>query len=215
MILYHGTSSRYLDQILAEGIKPRGRKGGNWKHSTRSNPKAVYLTNAYALHFGKQAARQQDKIAIFEIDTSPLNWLRFAPDEDFLEQATRVDPEFAHLEALSMHERTEWFKKRAHKEYGPNWEKSLNALGTCAYYGTVPKNSLLRVATFSCNSPICWHSDPTITLMNYAIMGSFYRNLIKRIFGDQDFERDVLPGSQSMIDISREGIEVKNLREAV
>ncbi len=211
MKLCHGTSSRYLNQILQEGFKPRGRKGGNWK--VRSNAKAIYLTNSYAIHFAQNACRQRDKIVIFEIDSVKLDILKFGPDEDFLEQASRNDPQFEHLNDLDLKERTEWFRKRAHSLFRLSWQNSLQAIGNCAYFGTAPASSITRLATFSCNAPIVFSSDPTITLGNYAIMGAWYRNLMKRIFGDQDFERDVLPGLQSMIDISREGIQVQALAE--
>ena len=89
MRLYHGTAERFLRPILSEGIKPRGRKKGNWKHTVESNPHAVYLTNAYPLHFAANVANEKEKLAVIEVDTSRLHLLDIVPDEDFMEQATR------------------------------------------------------------------------------------------------------------------------------
>lgn len=50
VVLYHGTNSVYLNDILENGIKPRELTGNhNWKESekTHSNEKLVYLTNKW------------------------------------------------------------------------------------------------------------------------------------------------------------------------
>ena len=91
MIIYHGTAERHLKSILQTGIAPRGRSAGNWKHSVTSNPRAVYLTVSYALHFASNACRpKEDKnMLVLEVETDLLNPYLLAPDEDFLEQGTR------------------------------------------------------------------------------------------------------------------------------
>ena len=32
-LLYHGTSERHVADILKNGLKPRGKRRGNWKHT--------------------------------------------------------------------------------------------------------------------------------------------------------------------------------------
>ncbi len=212
MKLYHGTSTRYLDKIIAEGIKPRGRNGGNWKHSVRSHSRAVYLTNAYALHFAQAACKGSDKLVVLEIDSIELDILRFAPDEDFLEQASRNHPDYwEELKSLTQEQRTEWFKKRALKQFAPSWQNSLKSLGNCAYYGIVPSNVIKRVAILSASSEIALSSDPSVTLMSYALLGPYYRNLMKRVFDDKNLEKEEIAGFREAKYVSREGIKVETL----
>lgn len=183
MKLYHGTSSRYLPSIKENGLKPRKKSKGNWTGTITSNPNAVYLTNAYPLHFAGAACRGQDSILILEVDTTELNPFLFAPDEDFLEQASR-SLDIKGLKDTDMASRTKWFRKRALTQFQHEWQKSIDHLGTCCYYGTIPFESVTRYAVLARKSPPKFMSDPTITLINYKIMGGFYRNLIRRIFDD-------------------------------
>lgn len=63
LILYHGTSSKYLPSILREGIKPRKlTRQSNWKTTIESRNDMVYLTNAYALYFAICSLRQKKRI---------------------------------------------------------------------------------------------------------------------------------------------------------
>lgn len=192
MKLYHGTAARHLASIRKHGIRPRGRKvKGNWKHTVASNPKAVYLTNAYALYFAYNATNDddgKDQLAILEVDTDKLNIVQLMPDEDWLEQATRTikGNKMAPFGGMSM--RTMWYRKRI-LDYWHLWTKSLDGLGTCCYYGTIPPSAITRVATLS----IAEHHrllieegyDPIIFLANYKILGEKYRNSIKRLFAGE------------------------------
>jgi hypothetical protein len=100
MKLYHGTAERHLPAILRDGLKPRGKRKGNWSHSIESNADAIYLTNAYALYFAHSATDPKDngdRSVVLEIDTSKLDSFWLVPDEDWLEQVSRkqVGPEVA------------------------------------------------------------------------------------------------------------------------
>src|SRR5713226_8459285 len=95
MKLYHGTTERYLNSILKIGISPRRRRKSNW--NVKSNPRAVYLTNVYALHFANAARASGEAALILEIDTDDLNSTLLAPDEDYLEQVSHYDANFEFL----------------------------------------------------------------------------------------------------------------------
>ena len=95
MRLYHGTSGRWLPNILRAGLEPRGRKvsRSNWKETVPSNPSCVYFSDCYAPHFAFKAAQENSKAvcAVIEIETDRLpapNLL--LPDEDCLEQTGRT-----------------------------------------------------------------------------------------------------------------------------
>ena len=141
MKIYHGTREGILDFVMKKGIRPRKGRKGNWQHTINSNPKAVYLTVAYAIHYAQCAVGpRSDKLLILEIDTDLLDYDNLAPDEDFLEQATRDNPDFRHVHAWEdMGKRTRWFRHRAHSNFATYWEMSIAGLGNCAYYKTIPK----------------------------------------------------------------------------
>lgn len=212
MKLYHGTTERALKRILKSGLTPRGKRRSVW--AVASSPKAVYLTTAYGIHFGSNACpRGRGRMAIIEIDSSELEPHFMAPDEDFLEQGTRNDPAFfKQFDGMSMEERTLWFRKRLQSNFQPFWQASLEKLGNCAYFGTVPVRAITQVAVMPVDHAFCYKSDPTISLMNYAIMGPFYRNLTRAVFADYDlFEPDPLGWSAGLEDIERDGVEVQVL----
>lgn len=214
MKLYHGTNAANLEAILKQGIKPRylRKTKGNWQHSIESNPRSVYLTNCYALYFAFSAKGKSKDLAIIEIDTDRLNPFRFAPDEDYLEQASRGQalPEAGQ----GMHERTRYYRKKALSHYQHYWKDSLEGLGTCGYYGLIPPDAITRVATLPPNGALAWASDPTISLLNHAIMANYYEQLTKHVFGDPieaKIEDDPFGRIAAMADIPRDKVEVKEI----
>ncbi len=84
MILYHGTSTKYLHEILENGILPREVSGneGNWTGSVESKLNFVYLTSAYPVYFSQIAASNTNSdLAILQIDVDENE---LYPDEDFI-----------------------------------------------------------------------------------------------------------------------------------
>lgn len=214
MLLYHGTAERHLEKIMTEGLRPRGNRVGNWVHSVESNPNAIYLTNAYALHFAVAAAGNADgKFVVLEIDTDHLDESDLTPDEDFLEQVSRNDTNFP-CHGWSMPRRTRWF--RAHmRNFNSHWETSLQRLGNAAYFGNIPPEAITRVALVERKPihPIVFMSDPTISLMNYHLMGGYYRGLTAILFGDEpEPNADPFHRLDDVKKISRDGIFIVDNR---
>ena len=210
MKLYHGTYEANLDSILKHGLRPRGKKSGNWKHTVESNSKAVYLTNAYVFHFAQSAKKHRDgKLVVLEIDCNMLNPFLFAPDEYFLEQATRKDQQFVQGDMVK---RTRWFRKHALTNFQLAWKQSLEGMGTCCYHGNIPPEAITRYATVSADASIILLSDPCITPLNYAIMGGFYRDMVHKIFDDpcnEKYDECFASYHENLKKVPREGIEVK------
>lgn len=210
MLLYHGTSAKNLPSIRKHGLEPRGERKSEW--DVESDPNSVYLTDAYALHFASNAVGStKSALAIIEVDTDKLDQLALMPDEDFLEAATRSNPEFAHI-GKDMKERTYYFRDNG-IFYAQYWKDSMKGLGNCRYGDTVPVSAITRIATIARKSPIIFASDPTITMLNYRVMGGYYRALMRHVFGDS-FDTDSI-GFAEQFNPSRyprDGITVTDYR---
>jgi hypothetical protein len=188
-VLYHGTSVASLPEIAAKGLLPRG--GGtknNWEHTIGSHEETVYLTDSYAMYFAFCAEKEGEGGAVLEIDTAMLDPNLFVPDEDFLEQASR-GMHVAHTpgwlsKSEDMKRRTLWFRQHA------NWfppEISLRGLGTVGYRGRIPYAAVKRTAIFEHDLMMeaSMVFDPTITVLNYKILGARYRAATRSIFGEK------------------------------
>jgi hypothetical protein len=179
MLLYHGTSEAAALVALKHGLKPRGKKKGNWKHTILSRPDAVYLTQAYAPYYAMCVSKDKQRWAVLEVDTEKLDCFKLVPDEDALEQVTRGKDDVPG----DMTQRTRWYRQRLH-EYNHLVELSLQALGNCCYLGDIPAQAITRVAFIGEECPTfrLQAFDPTITILNYAICGAKYRGLTKWLF---------------------------------
>jgi hypothetical protein len=185
MKLYHGTSERFLSQILSKGIRPRRTSSGNWKDYP-SRPDMVYLTTAYPFYFGSTAVKDDERILVLEIDTRHLNENRLYPDEDFIsqlmsrEQGKRLQE--VHGLVRDQLEKVKHF-----------WKDSVERLGNCAHKGTVPVQSITRYVLFDHSKRLelsMMSVDPSISLLNYAICKNKYHNLVAWMFGDVDVIQD-------------------------
>jgi hypothetical protein len=228
MKLYHGTSSRYLDRIKREGLKPRGRKRGNWE-AHPSHPEAVYLTNSYAVFYANACAKGREDLVVLEIDAGLLNPFKFGPDEDFLEQAGRGRDDVPG----DMAARNAWYKDQLHKYcddiYYENSaaELSLQHLGNCIYFGNIPFSAITQIALINVKQAsnfVMSCFDPSIILMNYKVCGPKYRNSLKWLFG-YELEHDPLdtmtvtfrqmPGLVERPALTRDGITITNLKPSM
>lgn len=193
MKLYHGTGEAAAKIILRHGLAPRGTKKSKW--TMASGKDRVYLTTAYPMYFSANTARDGERWAVLEIDTDKLDSTHLVPDEDFLEQATRNHPGIVPARLKTMVQRTAWFRDNIDR-FQHMWEASLTYLGTCAYQGTIPPSAIRRVAYFApeSNRFIALRAlDPTISLLNYKIVGSTYRALVQWLF-DGDVTPDAVLG---------------------
>lgn len=195
MRLFHGTSESAARKILKEGLTPRAVRGcnGNWEHTVDSNPEAIYLTTTYPLYFAFTATGDEERWAILEIDLDALDEELLAPDEDFLEAATRGQETGMPVDELEgMGPRTEWFRDRMDR-FRHHWRDSTEYLGNVAYLGTIPPEAIKAVAFVEPTK--AWFRllvDPTITPINFLVCGAKYRALTGWVFGDEVEPDDVL-----------------------
>lgn len=221
MRLYHGTTTP-IAKILNEGIRPRGSKKGNFDHTVKSNPKAVYLTDTYAPYFiNTSGGRTPSKGYVIEVETDRLNPFGLFPDEDVLEQAGRKTDNIPG----NMKERTLWYRKRVQDYVGvndhgnPYWKCSLALMGTCCYYGTISHSKMTRVVEIDLTKEdnrarLFFGFDAQISLINFKICGPSYARQTKRLFGDEveqlslddwDFRRDIGMSDVKVFTVTDEG----------
>ena len=177
--LYHGTSTKYLNDILSKGITPRHKKESNWSGNP-SHPLMVYLSDAYPVYFAQQSVNaynekncdsEKDEPVVLEVivDTK-----RLYPDEDFLEQYHRIAPQWKDaVEKTTMQERTIYFKQNL-LDYKDDYQTSLFGLGNCCHKGVIKPKNIVRYSILDYNE-ILNYSDPAINLQNYQLLGGRYR----------------------------------------
>jgi len=183
--LYHGTSTKYLDDILSKGITPRHNKGiGNWSGNP-SHPLMVYLSDAYPVYFAQQSVNaynekncdsEKDEPVVLEVivDTK-----RLYPDEDFLEQYHRIAPQWKDaVEKTTMQERTIYFKQNL-LDYKDDYQTSLFGLGNCCHKGVIKPKNIVRYSILDYDE-ILNYSDPAINLQNYQLLGGRYRMISEK-----------------------------------
>jgi hypothetical protein len=172
MILYHGTSDLVLDQILKNGLKPRGRKRSLWKEHPSASDR-VYLTKAYAVYFACHAKHTMGGNGlILEVDVDPQN---LVADEDALAQADRFNAPLGG----SIKEKTKFWRKEA-PFYPHLAEFSLRVLGNAAHMGVIPPSQIKKHLVFPVTPDLIYGHDPSITVMNYAFMGQSYVNALSK-----------------------------------
>ncbi len=182
MRLYHGTSERHLESIIANGIRPRCDQSSNWV--AESSDEAVYLTKCYAMHFAANARKSNDeKLIIIEIDTDLLpDPSLLLADEDAVTFAWRNGklPSFedeSWLVHQSMEKQAVYFANflSDYADFGCDAEWSLGVLGNCTYHGTIPPEAITRVVSYEGNGN-WWFAffDPVIAPANFMFCGSEY-----------------------------------------
>lgn len=218
-LLYHGTRSKLLDKILENGLKPRGKRKGNWKQYP-SRHDLVYLTRSYAPFFAINGLKKNENLAlILEIESSNLKLL---PDEDFISQAISMNtgeplPE-VHKQVLENLE-----------SYQEHWQLSLDNLGNCSHKGPISPGNITRYCTLDIKKRPDLFSislDPSISTMNYRFCGTRYQSIISWLFGDRE-DFDLMIGGNELyfqlhkpeirkecekMFLTREGIEVVQVK---
>lgn len=184
MYLYHGTSAKYLDKILKEGLRPRNfTKVSNWDHTVASHPDMVYLTSCYPVYFAQSATKDwQEKLVICRIKKSKLKRSLLRPDEDGLEQMGRKA--IYQIKDMDMLHATAWLRDHI-DSFKHATDTVLEHLGTCAYKGEISASDIHQIAVIDPRkNHRMWSSwDPTITTVNHMIMGKRYEAMTEWIFG--------------------------------
>lgn len=166
--LYHGTSIKNADVIMKEGFVSR-KNNGNWDGKYLSKDDFVYFTSAYPFFYGGNAAEEKDEMASvikIEVDEKYLY-----PDEDFIIQAGSS----AHIP-----------KDLDLERYRHHGIDSLNSLGNVAIKD-LDKIKVIARKDFKI-SEMCMWCDPSMSIMNFRIMGEYYKELTNNWFEGKDWK---------------------------
>lgn len=180
MILYHGTSTEYLDTILRDGLQPRRITGqsGNYDREVPSNADFVYLSDAYPAYYATgavQAENADPAILAVEIDVDDLY-----PDEDFI------------AECLCQANKGDW--KETRKTVQPHlfksyWEQSLKYNGVaCTPFVSAQQIFDYRVIPWKGNGDLLFDigADALPTMTNFSIYGQLYGHCVAALFEAKD-----------------------------
>ena len=133
MKVYLGIAAKHLNDVLENGIRPRGRKKSCWsKFPSRTD--MVYLNKTYPFYYALQA--DDKEVVVFEIDLNKLNQELLFPDEDFIAQAVKQKHETLGDIHIGIRDRIE--------DYQQYWKISLDELGNCSYKGTIEPSHIKR-----------------------------------------------------------------------
>lgn len=189
MLLAHGTSSKNLDDILKNGLVPRGEKVSCWEECP-SHPDRVYLSNAYAFYFAHNFIKDDEDALIVEVDVDQKN---LYPDEDFLGQVTD-NATFNLPSDATLIDRTMWIRDRL--EDMPRAKRiyyadmSLENIGNASHEGPIPVSRIRRMARIpgkDCVRLVLMEFDPIIATINYRLLGENYRKFQESLFDRYPF----------------------------
>lgn len=190
MKIYHGTSPAVAEQIVDNGIQPRGETGNsNWDATDMQSIRDhVYLSVPFAPFYGI-AASDSSEIALVEVDVDALRTRDLYPDEDFVEQAIRSDeldiqyPDDRVDVTGEIAERTAQVREYI-ELFQPYWEWSRDILGNISHKGRVPVDAITRVVVADPPSEIRLSIDPTIEIHAVESIRSKYETLTALLMGD-------------------------------
>lgn len=185
--IFHGTSTQYLDAILANGLTPRPRHAQGNFPTIPSQPGYVYLTTTWAIWYAISAREGEYDPCVIEIDLSKLNACQLYPDEDYLRQQS-VD-----YRKRRGNKPADWTGKlKTSQRY---WQRSLEKLGNVAYKATVPPDAITRSAIISddrCPRFLMSSYTCAVNIGMYPIVGEMLRNMIHSIFDGVPLDYDLM-----------------------
>jgi hypothetical protein len=104
MKLYHGATSKNLEDILRRGIRPRTSSMPSTWPDVPSDAEMVYLTTTYPFSFAANTVADDEhpQLLVFELDLARLNERRLYPDEEWLSAAIEAEHELPHEAAHAL-----------------------------------------------------------------------------------------------------------------
>lgn len=140
----------------------------NWPDCPSATDR-IYLTDAYAIYFAAACADDDERGLIVEVDVDPHD---LRPDEDFIAQCR--PPQTRHM---TPNDASQYWLQRVGAMTNDLGTESLKSLGTCAVFKSPLRPT--RLIEFETRSSFIV-SDPAISILNYQVCGSGYRDSLRR-----------------------------------
>lgn len=127
--LYHGTSAKYLNAILKNGLQPRDvTKNSNYDGDFISHGDLVYLTDSHPMFYAVRAVEKEDVLILkFKVYERELY-----PDEDYVAQVIarqqKLDRSGFDAKLRQLHASGQVNPRK----YQHAWRDSLKSMGTVA-----------------------------------------------------------------------------------
>ena len=173
LVLYHGTSEKYLKKIIEEGLKPRGKRKSNWEEGIgKSRPDLVYLTNCYAAFYASHVSTKKDKPVVLKIEIDTRDFIMY-PDEEFVFRTL-----FGSGKGLSHAEAVEAYNEIDPTEYS-FWREGLQFMGTVST-NFIPVENIVGYAIGD-GMEFLMNCDPSISPLNYRFMGGSYKAYLESL----------------------------------
>ncbi len=177
--IFHGTTTEHLDDIIKNGLKPRNktkRKKSNWSLASRLNH--VYLSLSYSGYFAICALDKKFKYepVILKIKIPKNKFNNLYPDEDFLGQA--FQPHYPNIDLIEL------TKSIDLEKFKNTWPLSLEKIGNVSYKGIISTDMIVDYRIIKDKKVLSFMFNPTITIVNYIILGKQYENLTRIQFGE-------------------------------
>ncbi len=164
LILYHGTSEDNAKKIEKEGFVTD--KSYNW--DIKSKPGFLYLSQAYGPFYAM--SHNTNKLALIKVEVDSKDCY---PEDDFLMWYMLKKPKYTQddLDKINLEN---------HKFL---WRESLKYIGNVAV--KPDKVKVLGIRYFD-GKNLLFKCDPSITPINFKIMGEYYKQLSEWIYGGND-----------------------------
>ena len=189
MILYHGTSARYLKRILKKGLLPRKLTGkSNWEGDVASKEMFVYLSKCYPVYFALAAIKDDDSLLILKVDVEEAE---LYPDEDYISKCLHAHhDEFkdVHLRKINPHV--------ALDDYKHHWVDSLKNNGLVSVKDGIPHDGIVDYVIMDpkeCAMEILNLGGDAVPIpMNYKLYGPSYEKGLEVLFATRSPREAVL-----------------------
>ena len=169
MILYHGTSASKGRQIKKYGFITD--KSYNWEVHSKNG--FVYLSYSYAPFYAMMNKNNETDLALIRVEVKPKD---LYPDDDYL--------------MLALFNRSKYTQKELDKidmeDYKRLGKKSLEYMGNVAVKVKVANQGIKGIRYFD-GSKLIYKVDPSITPINFVVMGKYYHDLTEWIYQGNNF----------------------------
>ncbi|MBS1729047.1 MAG: hypothetical protein JST51_20190 [Armatimonadetes bacterium] len=211
-ILFHGTSPRNLNGILADGLLPGQNLGKSVYADMRPLSPYVYLSYPLAIQYAAEASKNEEQFSLIKIDTSYLDQEKLRPDEDLFFDFV-LDEEGV-LPSGNPIADTEMVLYRMENE-ASRFRESLLRLGNVAYQGLIPLSAIIAVSTYENGldrAGIMAHYQDILGDSNGILDNSVMRRhkgVLARIFGQRVSINQILGQDRTS---RTSGAELRNMQ---